>query len=78
MGGSCNGTLTIGSTGLRYDGTEHTFSANLLAAGVRIAKDEMTVRFQDKNEKFKVSRADAERFNESLSRFQQFYSPANK
>ena len=48
------------------------------AAGVRIAKDEMTVRFQDKNEKFKVSRADAERFNESLSRFQQFYSPANK
>jgi PEGA domain len=78
MGGSCNGTLTIGSTGLRYDGTEHTFSANLLAAGVRIAKDEMIVRFQDKNEKFKVSRADAERFNESLSRFQQFYSPANK
>ncbi|HJQ23495.1 MAG TPA: PEGA domain-containing protein [Blastocatellia bacterium] len=78
MGGSCNGTLMIGSTGVRYDGTEHTFSANLLSAGVRIAKDEMVVRFQDKNEKFKVTRADAERFNESLSRFQQFYSPANK
>jgi hypothetical protein len=78
MGGSCNGTLTIGSTGVRYDGTEHTFSSNLLAAGVRIAKDEMVVKFQDKNEKFKVSRAEAERFNETLSRFQQFYSPANK
>ena len=78
MGGSCNGTLMIGSTGVRYDGGEHTFSANLLSAGVRITKDEMVVRFQDKNEKFKVSRADADRFNESLSRFQQFYSPANK
>src|SRR6185369_404506 len=53
IGGSCNGTLTIGSTGVRYDGTEHTFSANLLSAGVRVAKDEMVVKFQDKNEKFK-------------------------
>lgn len=78
MGGSCTGTLTISSTGVRYDGTEHTFSSNLLAAGVRIAQDEMVVKFQDKNEKFKVTRAEAERFNEALSRFQQFYSPANK
>ncbi|HKP14194.1 MAG TPA: PEGA domain-containing protein [Blastocatellia bacterium] len=78
IGGSCNGTLTIGSTGVRYDGTEHTFSANLLSAGARVAKDEMVVKFQDKNEKFKVPRAEAEHFNETLSRFQQFYSPANK
>jgi len=78
MGGSCSGTLMIGTTGVRYEGGEHTFSANLLSAGVRIAKDEMVVKFQDKNEKFKVPRADAERFNEALSRFQQFYSPANK
>jgi tetratricopeptide (TPR) repeat protein len=78
MGGSCSGTLTITSTGVRYDGTDHTFSANLLSAGVRITKEEMVVKFQDKNEKFKVPRADAERFNEALSRFQQFYSPANK
>lgn len=78
MGGSCSGTLAITSTGVRYDGTDHTFSANLLAAGVRVVKDEMVVKFQDKNEKFKVPRADAERFNETLSRFQQFYSPANK
>lgn len=78
MGGSCNGTLMISSTGVRYDGTEHTFSANLLSAGVRIAQEEMVVKFQDKNEKFKVPRAEAERFNEALSRFQQFYSPANK
>ena len=77
MGGSCSGTLTIGTTGVRYEGTEHTFSANLLSAGVRIAKDEMVVKFQDKNEKFKVPHAEAERFNETLSNFQQFYSPAN-
>jgi hypothetical protein len=49
-----------------------------LSAGVRVVKDEMVVKFQDKNEKFKVPRAEAERFNETLSRFQQFYSPANK
>jgi tetratricopeptide (TPR) repeat protein len=78
IGGSCSGTLTINTNGVRYDGTEHTFSANLLAAGVRVAQEEMVVKFQDKNEKFKVPRADAERFNETLSRFQQFYSPANK
>ena len=78
IGGSCSGSLTISSIGVRYDGSEHTFSSNLLATGVRISKEEMVVKFQDKNEKFKIPRADAERFNETLSRFQQFYSPANK
>jgi tetratricopeptide (TPR) repeat protein len=78
IGGSCSGTLTVNSTGVRYEGSNHTFSANLLSAGVRVSQDEMVVKFQDKNEKFKVTRGDAERFNEALSRFQQFYSPANK
>jgi tetratricopeptide (TPR) repeat protein len=78
MGGSCSGTLMINSTGVRYDGTEHTFSSNLVAVGVRISKDEMTVRFQDKSEKFKVGHSESERFNEALSRFQQTYSPSNK
>jgi tetratricopeptide (TPR) repeat protein len=78
MGGSCSGALTINSTGVRYDGTEHTYSSNLVAVGVRIAKDEMTVRFQDKSEKFKVAHSEAERFSDTLSRFQQAYAPINK
>jgi tetratricopeptide (TPR) repeat protein len=78
FGGSCSGTLTVNSTGLRYDGTEHVFSSNLVGVGVRINKDELIVKIQDKSEKFKPSRADAERFNETLTRFQQAYSPANK
>jgi uncharacterized protein HemY len=78
FGGSCSGTLSITSTGVRYDGSEHVFSSNLVGVGVRIAKDELTVKFQDKSEKFKVVRADAERFSDTLSRFQQSYSPSNK
>jgi hypothetical protein len=78
MGGSCSGALTINSTGVRYDGTEHTYSSNLVAVGVRIAKDDMTVRFQDKSEKFKVAHPEAERFSDNLSRFQQAYAPINK
>lgn len=78
MGGSCNGSLAIDSKGVRYDGTEHTYSSNLVGVGVRIAKDEMTVRFQDKSEKFKVTRSEAERFSNSLSQFQQAYAPINK
>lgn len=78
MGGSCNGSLAIDSKGVRYDGTEHTYSSNLVGVGVRIAKDEMTVKFQDKSEKFKVTRSEAERFSNSLSQFQQAYAPINK
>ncbi|MGA9772888.1 MAG: PEGA domain-containing protein [Blastocatellia bacterium] len=78
MGGSCSGALNIDSKGVRYDGTEHTYSSNLVGVGVRIAKDEMTVRFQDKSEKFKVARSEAERFSDTLSRFQQAYAPINK
>jgi thioredoxin-like negative regulator of GroEL len=78
MGGSCSGALTIDSKGVRYDGTEHTYSSNLVGVGVRIAKDEMTVKFQDKSEKFKVARSEAERFSDTLSRFQQAYAPINK
>ena len=78
FGGSCSGTLSITSTGVRYDGSEHVFSSNLVGVGVRMTKDELIVKFQDKSEKFKAVRADAERFSDTLSRFQQSYSPSNK
>jgi hypothetical protein len=78
FGGSCSGTLAITSTGVRYDGSEHVFSSNLVGVGVRITKDELIVKFQDKSEKFKVVRTDADRFSDTLSRFQQSYSPINK
>jgi tetratricopeptide (TPR) repeat protein len=78
LGGSCGGPLTVNSTGVRYEGTEHQFSANLVGVGVEISKDEMSVKFQKSLQKFKVARSDAERFREALSRFQQNSSPNNK
>jgi tetratricopeptide (TPR) repeat protein len=79
LGRSCAGPLTVNSTGVRYDGgaNGHQFSANMVGVSVRISKDEMSVQFQS-SERFKVSRSEAERFRESLARFQQVYSPGNK
>jgi PEGA domain-containing protein len=70
--GSCSGPLTVSSTGVRYDGGEHVYSANLVGVGVRVAKDEMIVQFQSSSVSFKASRGDAEHFRETLARFQQY------
>lgn len=67
--GSCSGTLTVGATGVSYDG-EHAFSANLTGVTVRITKDELTIYFQKVDRKFKASRPDAERFREALTKYQ--------
>ena len=77
LGRSCAGPLIVNSTGVRYDGSEHVFSANLVGVSVKVSKDEMSVQFQG-SQKFKVARSEAERFRETLSRFQQVYSPGNK
>jgi PEGA domain len=78
LGGSCGGPLTVNSTGVRYEGSEHQFSANLIGVTVRISKDEMTLQLQKTSQRFKLSRSEAEHFRETLSRFQQVYSPGNK
>ncbi len=70
FGGSCRGTLTVNSTGVRYDGSEHVFSANFVGVSVRTSKDEMSIQFQNKTEKFKTTRSDAERFKEALAKYQ--------
>jgi tetratricopeptide (TPR) repeat protein len=68
---SCSGTLTVDSAGVRYDGSDHTFSANLVHAGVGVSKDGMVVQFQSKNERFKPDHhQDADRFREAVSRYQ--------
>jgi tetratricopeptide (TPR) repeat protein len=77
LGGSCSGTLTINATGVRYDG-QHVFASNLVGAGVSLTKDEMVITFQGNSQKFRAPRADAERVRETLARYQQTYSPANK
>jgi thioredoxin-like negative regulator of GroEL len=74
LGGSCSGTITINSTGVRYDGTEHTYSYTVSGVEVRVAKDEMIIQFQKDSQKFKVARSDAERFRETLARYKQSYS----
>jgi len=77
LGGSCSGTLTINATGVRYDG-QHVFASSLVGVRVGITKDEMVIRFEGSSQKFRVARADAERFHEALARYQQTYSPARK
>jgi len=76
LGGSCSGPLTVNSSGVRYDG-EHSFSYSIAGVSVFVSKDEMTIHFQKDSQKFKVARADAERFHEALARYKQAYSPAS-
>ncbi len=76
LGGSCSGSLTVNSSGVRYDG-EHSFSYSIAGVELRVTKDEMTIHFQKDSQKFKVAHADAERFREALARYKQAYSPAS-
>lgn len=80
LGGSCSGTLTINSTGVRYDGQQeqHVYASSLVGVRVSMTKDEMLIRFESNGQKFKLSRADAERVRETVARYQQTYSPASK
>lgn len=73
LGGSCSGTLTVNSTGVRYDG-QHVFAYSLVGVRVSYTKDEMTIRFEGNSQRFRMPRADAERFHETLARYQQTYS----
>ena len=68
--GSCSGTLTVNSTGVRFDGTEHTFASNLVTVGVSVSGNEMTIKLPNRSEKFSLSHGDAERFMNALTRFQ--------
>lgn len=76
LGGSCSGSLTVNSTGVRYDG-EHSFSYSIAGVELHVTKDEMSIHFQKDSQKFKVARADAERFRETLARYKQAYSPTS-
>lgn len=77
LGGSCSGTITINEKGVRYDG-EHPYSYSISGIEVRVAKDEMTIRFQNNSQKFKIAPEEAERFQETLSRYKQTYSPSKR
>ena len=74
--GSCEGILKVDATGVRYDSPDHTFAANLLAVGVSVAKDGLTVRFQDRAEKFRPAQpAAAEKFREAVAKYQAYRPP---
>jgi hypothetical protein len=70
LGGTCAGPLTVSSTGVAYDGNEHTYSYSVAGVGVGVAKDEMTIRFGKDSQRFKVARTDAERFRETVNKYQ--------
>jgi hypothetical protein len=55
---------------VRYQGSEHNFSYNLVGISVRIKKDELTLGLQGKLETFKVTSPEAERFREALAKYQ--------
>ena len=70
LGGTCAGPLTVSSTGVTYEGKEHQYSYNVAGVGVGVAKDEMTIRFGKDSQRFKVARTDADRFRETVNRYQ--------
>jgi tetratricopeptide (TPR) repeat protein len=78
FGRSCQGPLTIDSTGIRYDGSEHVFASNLVGANVKVSGEQMVLQVQKSAERFKVGRADGERFREALSRYQMAAGSSNK
>lgn len=67
--GSCKGVLGVSSTGVRFDG-EDTYAAGLLAVTDVLANNYLEVRFHNKPQKFKASKADAQRFHDALTRYQ--------
>ena len=78
LGGSCTGTLTINATGVRFDGGQHVYVSSLVGVRIVITKDDTQIRFEGTTQKFRMPRADSERFHETLARYQQTYSPASK
>ena len=76
--GSCRGSLSISSTGVRYDGSEDQFSWNLISVGVRVKGTELTILVQGKTEKFKVDNSLAERFRETVTRYQTANKPGDQ
>ena len=67
--GSCSGTLSVTSKGVRYDGKD-AFAANLSWTNVVISKDKFTLQIQGKSMDFTASPGEAERFQEALGRYQ--------
>ena len=75
--GSCTGTLTINSTGVRFDDGgkgQHVYAASLVGVRIGINKDETEIRFEGNTQRFRMTRAEADRLHETLGRYQQTYS----
>jgi tetratricopeptide (TPR) repeat protein len=68
--GSCTGTLTVDSNGVRFDSREHPSSYSLMGVSVKVEKDGLVLILQRKEEKFRATRADSEQFRQVLNRYQ--------
>jgi tetratricopeptide (TPR) repeat protein len=68
--GSCSGALTAGSTGVFYEGSEHQYSYNVASVAVGVSKDQLTITVGKASHRFSATRADAERFRETVNRYQ--------
>jgi tetratricopeptide (TPR) repeat protein len=68
--GSCDGNLSVSSTGVRYEGRgDHTFSSNLAGMRALASGEKLTLMFSKKSD-FKCSSGDSDRFREALARYQ--------
>ena len=67
--GSCSGTLSVTSRGVRYDGKD-AFSASLQWTAVVVGKEnKFTLQMQGKSLEFEGAPGDGERFQEALDRY---------
>ncbi|MEW6208894.1 MAG: PEGA domain-containing protein [Acidobacteriota bacterium] len=71
LGRSCEGELTVSSTGVVYRSADDNYSASLAVPRARVVKGELIITgFTASPQKFKAAGQDAERFRETLAKFQ--------
>jgi hypothetical protein len=71
LGRSCEGVLTVSSTGVTYRSAHDNYSASLIGPRAQVVKGELIINgFTASPQKFKAAGQDAERFLETLAKFQ--------
>ena len=66
--GSCSGTLSVDSAGVRYDG-EHSFAANVVVVNAIVGKKSLTLSMPGRTMKFEVANAEAAIFYDALNKY---------
>ncbi|MGH9822260.1 MAG: PEGA domain-containing protein [Blastocatellia bacterium] len=71
--GSCTGQLSVDETGVRFDGKDHHFAANLVRTGITISKNEIDIQHEGRTDKFKAPSTEAAAmFKATLDKYQAY------